>query len=116
VNAIEAASAILADPWFQGGMDDDNRFDVAIGIHDGDVIAGPIGGRDRLEYTVIGDTVNVASRIEVTNRTLGTRALVSSTTYDALPEEQRANWPLRHVGAHPLRGRKGMVELYELQG
>ena len=116
VSALNAARDILDDPWFQDGMEDDDRFDVAIGIHVGEVIAGPIGSRDRLEYTVIGDTVNVASRIESTNRTLGTRALISAATCDALPQSLRAKLRLRPVGAHPLKGRTGMVELFELQG
>jgi len=82
-NAFESACAILAcvaSHEFAG-----ERIGVRIGINTGSLVAGNVGGGGRQSYTVHGDTVNLAARLEALCKEHGTSLLLSSATAKALP-------------------------------
>ncbi|MFK9236779.1 adenylate/guanylate cyclase domain-containing protein, partial [Escherichia coli] len=78
---LHAEMAELNRRWQAEGL---QPFHTRIGMHTGVVIAGVLGSSDRLSYTALGDVINAASRIEGSNKELGTRTLMSDTTHAGL--------------------------------
>ncbi|MFB6453250.1 adenylate/guanylate cyclase domain-containing protein [Bradyrhizobium tunisiense] len=83
-----------------------------IGVHVGDVMYGNIGSSSRLDFTVIGPAVNMASRLEALTKQLG-RTVLLSRDFAELVEPK---FELEHVGKHEVRGFSDPIELFAYQG
>jgi len=83
-----------------------------IGVHVGDVMYGNIGSSTRLDFTVIGPAVNMASRLEALTKQLGKTVLLSRAFADLVAD----NVALEHVGEHAVRGFSDPIELFAYHG
>lgn len=88
-----------------------NDLFARIGIHSGEFVAGNVGGKRKFDYTVIGDTVNVAARLEAANDQFGTRILISEATLAAIDSNEFATREIDHI---KLKGREKSVMVLEL--
>ncbi|MCP3850165.1 MAG: adenylate/guanylate cyclase domain-containing protein [Gammaproteobacteria bacterium] len=108
VDAVNAALDMLSELENFKKEINLTTFNVGIGIHTGEAIVGMIGSEQRYEYTVIGDTVNLASRIEGLTKDRA-RILISQTTKEACKD----SFDYIDHGSHKVKGREQMVHVYE---
>lgn len=96
-----AAAREMIDAMARNNADNEWQLRIGIGIHMGNVVAGNVGSRRRKEYTVIGDTVNFAARLETLNKDFASQLLISADVREALGE---TGGDAVSLGAVPIKG------------
>lgn len=105
--AMRQGLATLNAQWASQGLE---PFENGVGLHVGDVVVGPIGSEARKDFTVIGDVVNTASRLEGLCKEKGVHVIVSDGVYQQLAEPERARF--RALGATAVKGRQESLVLW----
>lgn len=112
-HAIRAALAMrkaleeLCQKWEAAGR---NRINIGIGINTGTAVVGNVGSQQHMEYTAIGDTVNLASRLESMTKELEAEILISEYTYVSV----RNLFDLKPMGTVKVKGRIDALSLFEV--
>ncbi|HWP81798.1 MAG TPA: CHASE2 domain-containing protein [Bacteroidota bacterium] len=101
--------AELRPKWKKAGKPE---LDVRCGINTGIMIVGNMGGKDRFDYTVIGDSVNLASRLEGANKQYGSHIMISEFTYNHV----KSKMLVRELDLIQVKGKTEPVKVFELLG
>lgn len=98
---------ILQKKWISEGF---MPFQIRIGISTGDAVVGNIGSPQQKDFTVIGDTVNIAARLEKLNKNYNTSILINKTTYEYVKNTVN----IKNLGSAKLKGKDNLVDIFEV--
>ncbi len=107
--ALEINSAIVAEKEL-ADLTSRHAVSIGVGIHSGPVVFGSIGARDRRDFTSIGDTVNLAARLEGATKNYQTRSLISEMVY----EKARKSFLCREIDLLTVKGKRESARIFEL--
>jgi adenylate cyclase len=115
--ALDMAAALeqLQETWQARGLP---RIEIGIGINSGDMVIGEMGAQgrngagDRVDFTAIGDAVNLASRVEGVNKNLSTRILITDATYEYVRDRVLVRGPFEVQ----VKGKRDPIMVYEPYG
>jgi adenylate cyclase len=110
----QAANALKTAIEIRDAIAKETEFTVGVGINTGPAIVGNIGSSKRFEYTAIGDTVNVAARLEAATKDLGEGIVLAEAVVKKLAEEKVEMDGLRDKGEILVRGRSEPVHVYAI--
>lgn len=99
----------LNDKWAAEGK---RRFDIGIGVNSGEMTVGNMGSKEKMEYTVIGDNVNIGARLESLNKEYGTTTIISDSTYQVVKDIVE----VKPLGASIVKGKTKEVQVYAMLG
>jgi len=112
-HAVQTAVAMVEElhrmnaEWAAAGRP---TLDIGIGINSGDMVAGNIGSETIMSYTVIGDNVNLGSRLESLNKQFGSRIIISAATRQRL----EGQYDIRPLGGVTVKGKTQSVDIFEV--
>ena len=112
-HAVQTAVAMVEElhrmnaEWAAAGRP---TLDIGIGINSGDMVAGNIGSETIMSYTVIGDNVNLGSRLESLNKQFGSRIIISAATRQRL----QGRYDIRPLGGVTVKGKTQSVDIFEV--
>ncbi len=112
VDLMDALGRLAARGGDENGEPVFKQLVLRIGVATGNAVVGPCGSEQKYDYTCIGDSVNVAARLESANKFYGTRILVSGPTRDAVGDR----FAFRALGGVQVKGKTQAVPVYELLG
>jgi len=109
-NAVRAAFEILEEVKKMNELKELRDLRCGMGLHSGPAMTGNIGSEDRKEYTVIGDTVNLASRVEQLNKKYNSQLVVTQSVYEVIKNDH----PALSTDLTEIKGKKNSIEIYVL--
>ena len=100
----------MAEDKEQRRLGGERVLSIGIGIHSGPVVFGSVGAKDRMDFTSIGDTVNLAARLEGANKVYGTKSLITG----AVQARVREQFLCREIDLLTVKGKRQPVRIYEV--
>jgi len=101
----------LQEKWRERGLG--YTIQIGIGVNTGDMVVGNMGSQERMDYTVIGDNVNLGARLESLNKEYGSEIIISEYTYNVI-KDSSAGLDFKYLGEVKVKGKAKAVKVYQM--